>query len=348
MPWGDNLENELAGSGLERIAVQLAASVVDVLRRRRHGHFDKWTGIMEALPALHPSACDFSVDKVLIGAATDCDLTTRQTLRELLHELQPWRKGPFEVFGVTIDSEWRSHMKWRRLQDHIQPLRGRVALDVGCGNGYYMYRMLGAGARFVLGIDPSRLFTMQFEALKKYTPWMDAMVLPLRFDELPLACLRAGGGLFDSVFSMGVLYHRRQPRQHLSGLFDCLKPGGELILETLSIEGRGEGVLRPQGAYAKMPNVHLIPTEATLYKMLEGTGFGHIRTVSVSRTQPSEQRRTVWMNGQSLSDFLDPANPDLTIEGYPAPRRIIMICSKPGTITPPLRGSRRSRAAGEG
>ncbi len=330
MPWGDNLESELSDSALERIAPALIASVVDVMRQRRHGHFDKWAEIINALPALHPSVLDFSADKVVIGSAADTDSATRQTLREQLLGLQPWRKGPFEVFGVTIDSEWRSDMKWRRLQDHIQPLSGRMALDVGCGNGYYLYRMLGAGARFVLGIDPSQLFMAQWGAIRKYTPRIPATVLPLRFEELPLDCLCAENGLFDTLFNMGVLYHRKEPEQHLSGLLNCLKPGGELALETLIIEGRGEDALIPQGTYAKMPNVWSIPTESTLVRMLERAGFARIQTIDISRTEPSEQRRTAWMTWQSLSDFLDPTDPGLTVEGYPAPRRIIIICERPG------------------
>lgn len=328
MPWGGNLENELADSALERIAPTLIASVADVMRQRRHGHFDEWTEIINALPVLHPSVSDFNADKVVIGGVVDTDSTTRQTLRELLLGLQPWRKGPFEVFGVTIDSEWRSDMKWRRLQDHIRPLSGRVALDVGCGNGYYIYRMLGAGARFVLGIDPSWLFMMQFNALSQYTPWIPATVLPLRFDELPLDRLREENGLFDTLFNMGVLYHRKEPEQHLSGLLNCLKPGGELVLETLIIEGRGEDVLIPEETYAKMPNVRSIPTEPALVRMLQRVGFANIRTIDISRTDQSEQRRTAWMTWQSLSDFLDPVDPGLTVEGYPAPRRIIIICER--------------------
>ena len=329
MSWRHNLEDELGGSGLEKAIPALIASVANVMRQRRHGHFDKWLEIIDALPALHPSEFDFNAARIVIGGATESDTATRQTLRELLLRLQPWRKGPFEVFGVTIDSEWRSNMKWRRLQDHIQPLSGRRVLDVGCGNGYYIYRMLGAGAKFVLGIDPSQLFMMQFNALRKYTPGIGATVLPLRFDELPLACLRDHNVRFDTLFSMGVLYHRKRPERHLSGLMDCLKPGGELVLETLIIEGDEDDVLAPDTTYAKMSNVWSIPSQIALAKMLGNAGFTRIRTIDIYCTDQSEQRRTDWMTGQSLSDFLDPVDPGLTVEGYPAPRRIIISCSKP-------------------
>ncbi len=324
----DNLEDELDGSGLEKAVPALISSVANVMRQRRHGHFDKWLEIIDALPALHSSVFDFNADRIVIGSAAESDAATRQALRELLLRLQPWRKGPFEVFGVTIDSEWRSNMKWRRLQDHIRPLSGRTVLDVGCGNGYYIYRMLGAGAKFVLGIEPSQLFMMQFNAIRKYTPGIPATVLPLRFDELPLACFRDCNVRFDTVFSMGVLYHRKQPERHLSGLMDCLKPGGELVLETLIIEGGEDDVLAPDATYAKMSNVWSIPSPIALAKMLGNAGFTRIRTIGIYCTDQSEQRRTDWMTGQSLSDFLDPVDPGLTVEGYPAPRRIIISCSR--------------------
>ena len=68
------------------------------------------------------------------------------TLHRHLHALQPWRKGPFSLFGVQIDTEWRSDWKWNRVAPHLSPLAGRRVLDVGCGNGYYGWRMCAAGA----------------------------------------------------------------------------------------------------------------------------------------------------------------------------------------------------------
>ncbi|PMC22346.1 tRNA 5-methoxyuridine(34)/uridine 5-oxyacetic acid(34) synthase CmoB, partial [Klebsiella aerogenes] len=44
---------------------------------------------------------------------------------------------------------------------------------------------------------------------------------------------------------MGVLYHRRSPLDHLWQLKDQLAPGGELVLETLVIEGDENTVLVP-------------------------------------------------------------------------------------------------------
>jgi len=78
-----------------------------------------------------------------------------------------------------------------------------------------------------------------------------------------------------------------------------------------------------------MPNVWFLPSTGALEHWLTRAGFTDVRTVDVNRTSIQEQRATDWMTFQSLPDFLDPQNPDLTIEGLPAPRRAIVIATRP-------------------
>jgi tRNA (mo5U34)-methyltransferase len=68
---------------------------------------------------------------------------------ELLEALRPWKKGPLSLFGVGIDTEWRSDWKWARLAPELDPLAGKVVADVGCANGYFMYRMLAENPKLV-------------------------------------------------------------------------------------------------------------------------------------------------------------------------------------------------------
>ena len=58
-------------------------------------------------------------------------------------------------------------------------------------------------------------------------------------------------------------------------------------------------------------------------------GYKNIEVVNVSQTTPKEQRKTLWIadNPASLEDFLDPTDSNLTVEGYPAPKRAIIICT---------------------
>jgi tRNA (mo5U34)-methyltransferase len=260
---------------------------------------------------------------VRIGVAEDIDTGTRAQIENGLRELHPWRKGPFEVFGIFIDTEWHSDWKWQRLKDHIQPLTGRTVLDVGCGNGYHCFRMAGAGAKLVIGIDPTLIYVMQFEALQRFAGISNVYVLPLRIDDVPekLEC-------FDTVFAMGVLYHRRSPLDHLYELRDCLKPGGELVLETLVIEGGAGQVLVPRERYARMGNVWFIPSVAELVGWLQRCGFSDITVVDVTPTTTDEQRSTDWMTFESLSACLDSTDPKKTVEGYPAPVRAILVAKK--------------------
>lgn len=290
-----------------------------------HGDHPAWQQTLQQLAQFNTNDFDFSQPAVMIGTAADISATQRKLLLTLLQNYHPWRKGPFALFGILIDSEWRSDLKWQRLANSITPLDGRNVLDVGCGNGYFMLRMLGAGASWVLGIDPTILFNMQFTAIKQLiSSDINAGMLPIGIDQVPdnIAC-------FDTVFSMGILYHRRSPVDHLYKLFNCLRPGGELVLETLVVGGPEDRVLLPAKRYAKMRNVWFIPAVAGLQQWLQRCGFIDIQLLDVSATSMQEQRSTEWMRFESLSDFLDPVDQDKTIEGYPAPTRALLVARRP-------------------
>lgn len=308
--------------GHTRVGPLLDAVPDDFIARIKHGDFAGWKQAVESLPDIVPASIDLK-NGLRIGEAGQCSDEQRKNLQSLLMGLHPWRKGPIELFGLHIDTEWRSDWKWDRLKEHIAPLDDRKVLDVGCGNGYHCWRMAGAGARLVIGVDSHLLFSMQYWALRHFLRQPPVHVLPLALEAVP-ENLQA----FDSVFSMGVLYHNRSPFDHLAALKDCLRPGGELVLETLVIEG-GEGMtLVPQGRYARMPNVWFLPSCKTLGGWLQKAGFSQVRLVDVTRTSTEEQRSTDWMHFESLPQALDPDNPLQTIEGYPAPVRAIFIAEK--------------------
>ena len=289
-----------------------------------NGNAAKWLETVELLPEEMTSVFDLNASQIKIGEATDLDDVVQAVLLEQLKTFHPWRKGPFDVFGIHIDTEWRSDWKWDRLKQHIKPLNSRLVLDVGCGNGYHCWRMLGAGAKMVVGIDPLLLNVMQFQVIRKLYGEVPVYVLPIGLEQMPAATK-----VFDTVFSMGVLYHRRSPIDHLLELKDCLRSGGELILETLVIEGKEGEVLMPEGRYAKMRNVWFLPSCDTLLSWMKRCGFKNCRVVDVSATTIEEQRSTEWMQFHSLKEFLDPNNRHLTCEGLPAPKRAIILADAP-------------------
>lgn len=312
------------GPRLQSWLEQIPQQIRHTMDKKRHGDLDKWQAVLEQLPTITPSSYDLIADTVRIGTAGDLGDFDQTEFRELLMKFHPWRKGPFELFGVHVDTEWRSDWKWDRIKDHIQPLQGRTVLDVGCGSGYHCWRMRGAGAELVIGIDPTLVFNMQYQAMARYLPEEPVYVLPLGIDDVPTD-LRA----FDTVFSMGILYHRRSPIDHLYELRDCLVKGGELVLETLVIEGEQGEVLLPEDRYAQMRNVWFIPSVKTLELWLRRAGYKDIRLIDINTTTTDEQHSTEWMHFNSLVDFLDPDDHSKTIEAYPAPRRATIVASAP-------------------
>ena len=290
----------------------------------RHGKMDEWVSWLAQLPTVTTPDQQFSYDTVCIGERDILNSEARNKLERILRLFHPWRKGPFSIFGIDIDTEWRSDWKWARIKDHLQPLHDRYVLDVGCGNGYHLLRMLGEDARLAVGIDPTMLYVMQFHALKYFMPNINAHVLPLRLEDLPspMQC-------FDTVFSMGVLYHCRSPIDHLSQLKQTLRSGGELVLETLIIDGGPDSVLVPNGRYAKMRNVWFIPSVEALIVWLKRVGFSAINVVDVTATTLDEQRSTDWMQFESLADFIDRNDNTRTVEGFPAPIRATVCATAP-------------------
>lgn len=316
LPLYQTLRERLADTWADILPEQLQSA----FNPARHGQLMAWQRTIADLPILSPSQCELNEDTVKIGSAGDLIGINREQLTSLLKQFNPWRKGPYDLFDIIIDTEWRSDWKWNRLKHHISPLNNRLVLDVGCGNGYHGWRMLGAGADLVIGIDPLMLNVMQFHVVRKLYGDARFFVLPMGIEQIP-----RGLKAFDTVFSMGVLYHRRSPIEHLLELKECLRPGGELILESLVIDGGPNEVLLPEDRYAHMRNVWFIPSCDALHGWLKRCGFGNIRLVDVTVTTTEEQRSTDWMTFKSLKDFLDPENPNLTMEGLPAPKRAVFI-----------------------
>ncbi|MGB5671884.1 MAG: tRNA 5-methoxyuridine(34)/uridine 5-oxyacetic acid(34) synthase CmoB, partial [Sedimenticolaceae bacterium] len=316
----------LTSEGLGRWAEVIAQQLDGFTNLAPHGDWARWQRAVEQLPV--PTGGHVDCEDGAIGICPDrpLDGAARQFMLDGLKALHPWRKGPYRIGDIRIDTEWRSDWKWDRVSPHLASLHDRLILDVGCGNAYHCWRMAHLGARQVIGIDPTALFMAQFLAIRKLlAPVAPELVrrvqlLPVGIEDLP-----AGLQRFDTVFSMGVLYHRRSPIDHLLELRGALREGGQLVLETLVIEGVDDRVLVPAGRYAKMRNVWFIPTPTMLETWLGRCGFKAIRTVDLTPTSLDEQRSTEWMTFESLADFLDPADNRCTIEGYPAPRRAILI-----------------------
>ncbi len=284
-----------------------------------NGNIPKWSQAIDAIDAFPKGKVALKKPYISINQ----DRIDSKSLIEALQKLMPWRKGPFMINDLVLESEWDGDMKWKRIKKYIKPLKNKRVLDVGAGNGYFTLRMAMEGAERALGIEPFLLFNYQFRAIKSMieSP-LNALLMPVRLEDMPKI------DVFDTVFSMGVLYHQKDHMEHLHQLQEMMAPDAELVIETLVVEGSEDDILVPRDRYAKMRNVYSIPSIKTLKSWLNDANFNNIRVVDVNKTTTAEQHKTPWIgeNGASLEDFLDPLDDSLTIEGYPAPKRAIVVC----------------------
>jgi tRNA (mo5U34)-methyltransferase len=260
------------------------------------------------------SITNISSDKVTVTFdASDVSLISEIT--NLAIAMKPWRKGPFLINSLFIDSEWQSFIKYNLLRPHFN-LKDKVVGDIGCNNGYYLFKMLEDKPAKLVGFDPSALFFTQFSFINHF------IKSDIIYELLGVEHLGLYEHKFDTLFCLGVLYHRSDPVATLKSLYKGLNSGGELILDTFMIDGDDDVALVPNDRYSKIPNVYFVPTVSALSNWCKKAGFSTVEILDIKATDATEQRKTSWIDGQSLEDFLDSSDITKTIEGYPAPKRV--------------------------
>ena len=268
---------------------------------------------LDSLPLIENITASF--DNTVSIDALHVNDKNKETIKQCALAMRPWRKGPFELFGMFIDTEWQSFIKYNLLEPYFN-LEGKIVGDIGCNNGYYLFRMLSQKPKKLVGFDPSALYKTQFDFINHFVK-SDIVYEMLGVEHLPLYAHK-----FDTLFCLGVLYHRSDPIQTLKALYQGLNIDGELILDTFMIDGDTPVALCPSKTYSKIPNVYFVPTIPALINWLERAKFRDIEVLETKKTDANEQRKTEWIYGESLEQFLDPNNPELTIEGFPAPKRV--------------------------
>lgn len=267
---------------------------------------------------------DFNTDTVTIGNRDEISQGEYDDLYRVLKTLHPWRKGPFNLFGIDIDAEWRSNRKWDRLLPHLPDLKGKVIADVGSNNGYYMFRMASHEPKLVVGFEPYLNHFFVFHMLRRFSGLTN-----LDMELLGVEDMGFFGPSFDVVFLMGILYHRISPLECLKEVKDAMSPGGTIIVESQAIPGDEPVALFPEERYAKVPGTYFVPTGRCLQNWMVRAGFSNVEIFCSHRMSSDEQRKTKWMEFESYSDFIDPEDSSKTVEGYPAPLRVFLKGIKP-------------------
>ena len=291
---------------------------LDTLREERQKWLT-WKNIKPYQEAIH-ALPEHSNVEVVLGDRVELqikDLSEKEAEQIKLTALlmKPWRKGPFEINALFIDSEWQSQIKYNLLEPHFD-IKDKIVGDIGCNNGYYLFRMLSQEPKKLIGFDPSAIYYSQFQFINHYVR------SEIVYELLGVEHVEFYEYKFDTLFCLGVLYHRSDPVAMLKSLFKGLNKGGELILDTFMIDGEGEMCLTPKDRYSKIPNIYFVPTVNALKNWCYRAGFETVEVLETMVTESNEQRKTEWIDTQSLEDFLDPNDPTKTVEGYPAPKRV--------------------------
>ncbi|MBD2461310.1 tRNA 5-methoxyuridine(34)/uridine 5-oxyacetic acid(34) synthase CmoB [Oscillatoria sp. FACHB-1407] len=282
-----------------------------------------YLGAVESVRDLHSQWFDFAGDTVKIGRADELSAEQQQQFYRALQTFCPWKKGPFELFGVAIDAEWRSDWKWARILPHIQPLGDRKVADIGCHNGYFMFRMADHKPACVIGFEPVAKHFWNFQLLQNI-----AQQSQLSFELLGVEHIHFYPNFFDTIFCLGILYHHTDPIGLLVKLREALAPKGELIIDCQGIPGDMPVALTPRKRYAQARGIWFLPTQSCLETWMARAGFSQVHSFFAAPLSIEEQRRTAWANIDSLQEFLDPGDRSQTIEGYPAPWRYYLIARK--------------------
>lgn len=334
--FGKNKENIIAKYGKKINQEQICSLICPRLETLNREFWQDLIDISKMLPTkttLSERGIDlkynFQNEVITIGEKSDLNEKEHLILDKYIKTLIPWRKGPFNIFGHEIDAEWKSNLKWDRLLPAIGDLSKKRIADVGCNNGYYVFRMLGEAQRqgcevdCVLGLDPSEFFYFSFHLFQHFInhPRIDYLLLGAEnmnlFPEF-----------FDYVFCLGVIYHQRDPINMLSQLKASMKKGGKLILETQTYPTTEPVAFFAPDRYAKSRNTYFIPSVNCLFNWLARLGFKNVDLISEVYISNEEQRKTSLSPYDSWENFFDPSDPTKTIEGYPSPKRAILVCEK--------------------
>ncbi|EBD1778913.1 tRNA 5-methoxyuridine(34)/uridine 5-oxyacetic acid(34) synthase CmoB [Campylobacter jejuni] len=258
-------------------------------------------------------ACNFSLDDS-VNLSTNSQ--AKDEILTITKELKPWRKGPFKIDDLFIDTEWQSFIKFNILKPFMNEISQKYIADIGCNNGYYMFKMLEFNPAKLIGFDPSIKYRLQFELINALAK------TPIKYELLGVEDLPNYGLKFDVIFCLGVIYHRSDPIKMLKDLKAGLNKNGVVFLDTMYIEDEREIAFVPNKTYSKIPNIYFVPSISALKNWCERAGFKEFEVLATKKTDENEQRKTEWIDSFSLENFLDPKDKNLTIEGYEAPKRV--------------------------
>ena len=151
----------------------------EIILSQKNGNIPKWERSLESIKQFGTGQVRYTDPYIHIDNST-----TQDSIDSFL-ELRPWRKGPYQIGDISIDSEWNGSLKWKRLESIFHLIKDKEVLDIGSGNGYFSFLLSLFGAKHVLAIEPFLLFNYQFHAINSLIEEpLNITMAPLRLEQL--------------------------------------------------------------------------------------------------------------------------------------------------------------------
>ncbi|KAA0449845.1 MAG: DUF1698 domain-containing protein, partial [Candidatus Thioglobus sp.] len=105
----NNFTKQCAQSKISAICPQLIEASKQAFAVN-NGNIGKWEAAIAAIKKQPKGALNYKKPYLHIDIKADFE-----ALQNALKLLMPWRKGPYQIGDLQLDSEWRGDMKWQRL-----------------------------------------------------------------------------------------------------------------------------------------------------------------------------------------------------------------------------------------
>jgi len=174
-----------------------------------------------------------------------------------------------------------------------------IVLDLGCGTGIYTMGIRGRTFAVMCGLDPVGGMLGKAREKSKDVSWLNAVGewAPFR------------PAIFTCVFSSQVWHHIREKQKTADECFNALRPGGALIIRTISHEQLRERVVFKYFPEILSNQLEVYPSREDFNRYFDNAGFAsteHHR-YTLERYQPASEfievaEKKLWSMFRPITD----------------------------------------------